>query len=236
MHTLRNLSRSVATATALGLILSVSAHAVTTEGKAEAQTTPAQGTLPPMTNPNPDAASSAHQRDVTGRSEEGSEAPVQTNPSEPSQSSTPNQREVIGSNAGANERAAGSEKQMSGDTKPKDKLVGLPVQSSKNDSATGASNELGSVVDIVRDTNGKPTYAIVAIDNDTTAVPYDVATSSLHAGRLLVMNPDKLAGAPRVKQTEWLDQKSTKWRKDSDRYWGSTRTAQPADAPMPKER
>jgi hypothetical protein len=231
MNTLRTLS----TATALGLLAAVSAQAPAAQGAVQAEVPPAQGTLPPVTNPDPEAASSAHQREVTGRSEEGGEAPVQTNPSDPSQSSTPSQREVVGSNAGANERAAGKDRQMTGDTKPKDKLVGLPVQSSKSDS-TGNAQQLGSVVDIVRDVNGKPTYAIVAIDNDTTAVPYDVATSSLHAGKLLVMNPTKLANAPHVKQTEWLDQTSSKWRTESDRYWGSTRTAQPADAPVPKER
>jgi hypothetical protein len=231
MNTLRTLS----TATALGLLAAVSAQAPAAQGAVEAQAPPTQGTLPPMTPPDPSAASSEHQRDVTGRSEETGESPVQTNPSDPSQSSTPNQREVIGSNAGENERAAGTEKEMTGDTKPKDKLVGLPVQSSSSDS-TGNSQQLGSVVDIVRDRDGKPTYAIVAIDNDTTAVPYDVATASLHAGKLLVLSPTKLASAPRVTQSEWLDQKSSKWRTESDRYWGNTRTAQPADAPMPKER
>jgi hypothetical protein len=125
---------------------------------------------------------------------------------------------------------------MTGDTKPKDKLVGLPVQSSESDSTTGTGQQLGSVVDIVRDVKGKPTYAIVAVDNDTTAVPYDVASSMVHAGKVVVMSPNRLANAPRVKQTEWLDQQSSKWRKEADRYWGSTRTAQPADAPMPKER
>src|ERR1041385_4151822 len=71
--------------------------------------------------------------------------------------------------AGANERAAGAQRQIAGDTKPKDKLVGLPVE-------TSAGEQLGSVVDIVRDKSGKPTYAVIAIDTDTTAVPYDTAT------------------------------------------------------------
>jgi hypothetical protein len=230
-----NKLRTLSMAAAAGLLAAVSAQAPAAQEPVVAQAPPTQGTLPPMTNPEPEAASSEHQRDVTGRTEEADESAVQTNPSNPSQSSTPNQREVIGSNAGANERAAGTEKQMAGDTKPKDKLVGLPVQSSKSDS-TGNTQQLGSVVDIVRDKGGKPAYAIVAIDNDTTAIPYDVATSSLHAGKLLVLSPDRLASAPRVTQSEWLDQKSSKWRTESDRYWGNTRTAQPADAPMPKER
>jgi hypothetical protein len=119
--------------------------------------------------------------------------------------------------AGANERAAGAERQIAGDTKPKDKLVGLPVETSKGE-------QLGSVVDIVRDKAGTPTYAVVAIDTDTTAVPYATALDMVRNGKV-VMSQAKLAAAPKVKQTEWLDQNHTTWRKESDRYWGNTRTA-----------
>lgn len=131
--------------------------------------------------------------------------------------------------AGANERAAGAERQMSGDTKPKDKLVGLPVES-------GSGEQLGSVVDIVRDkASGKPTYAVVAIDTDTTAVPYDKAMSMVRDGKV-VMSPTKLASAPKVKQTEWLDQTHTGWRKESDRYWNSARTASKDEEKKPTNR
>jgi hypothetical protein len=119
--------------------------------------------------------------------------------------------------AGANERAAGVERQIAGDTKPKDKLVGLPVESAKGE-------QLGSVVDIVRDKSGKPTYAVVAIDTDTTAVPYDTALGMVRNGKV-VMSQTKLASAPKVKQSEWLDQNHTAWRAQSDRYWSNTRTA-----------
>lgn len=119
--------------------------------------------------------------------------------------------------AGANERAAGAERQITGDTKPTDKLVGLPVESSSGE-------QLGSVVDIVRNKAGKPTYAVVAIDTDTTAVPYDTAMGMVRDNKV-IMSPKKLAAAPKVKQTEWLDQDHTAWRKESDRYWGNTRTA-----------
>jgi hypothetical protein len=118
---------------------------------------------------------------------------------------------------GANERAAGTERQIAGDTKPKDKLVGLPVES-----ATG--EQLGSVVDIVRDKAGTPIYAVVAIDTDTTAVPYDKALGMVRDGKV-VMSQAKLASAPKVKQSEWMNQNEAGWRKDSDRYWSSTRTA-----------
>jgi hypothetical protein len=123
--------------------------------------------------------------------------------------------------AGANERAAGAERQIAGDTKPKDKLVGLPVESA-------AGEQLGSVVDIVRNNSGKPTYAVVAIDTDTTAVPYDKATDMLRNGKVII-SPAKLAAAPKVKQSEWLDETHTTWRKESDRYWGNTRTASKED-------
>jgi hypothetical protein len=99
--------------------------------------------------------------------------------------------------------------------------VGLTVESSDG-------KPLGSVVDIVRDRDGMPTYAVIAIDNDTTAVPYETATSMIRGGKV-VMSSQRLAGAPKVKQTEWLDQTSSKWRTESDRYWGNTRTASPGD-------
>jgi hypothetical protein len=130
--------------------------------------------------------------------------------------------------AGANERAAGAQRQITGDIKPKDKLVGLPVSSP-------AGEELGSVVDIVRDHAGKPTYAVVAIDTDTTAVPYDTAMGMVRNGKV-VMSQTKLAAAPKVKQSEWLDQAHSGWRAESDRYWASSRTASKGDAKKPTDR
>jgi hypothetical protein len=130
--------------------------------------------------------------------------------------------------AGANERAAGAERQIAGDTKPKDKLVGLPVETAKGE-------QLGSVVDIVRDKAGKPTYAVVAIDTDTTAVPYDTAMKMVRDNKV-IMSPTKLAAAPKVKQSEWLDQMHTGWRSESDRYWGNTRTASKDEKKKPAER
>ena len=130
--------------------------------------------------------------------------------------------------AGANERASGAERQIAGDTKPKDKLVGLPVESASGE-------QLGSVVDIVRDKSGKPTYAVVAIDTDTTAVPYETAMSMVRNDKV-VMSPKRLAAAPKVKQTEWLDETHSAWRKDSDRYWGNTRTASKDEEKKPADR
>jgi hypothetical protein len=130
--------------------------------------------------------------------------------------------------AGANERAAGKDAQIAGDTKPTDKLVGLPVE-------TSSGETLGSVVDIVRNKAGTPTYAVVAIDNDTTAVPYDTAVGMIH-GDKVIMSQAKLSAAPKVKQSEWLDQTSSSWRTQSDRYWGNSRTASPAEAKKPADR
>ena len=129
---------------------------------------------------------------------------------------------------GANERAAGAERQIAGDTKPQDKLVGLPVE-------TSSGQQLGSVVDIVRDKSGTPTYAVVAIDTDTTAVPYDTAMAMVRNDKV-IMSPAKLASAPKVKQSEWLDQTHTNWRADSDRYWGNTRSASKGEAKKPADR
>jgi hypothetical protein len=220
MKTLRTLS----TMTALGLISAVSAQALAAQGEPPA-TPPATETRPSTTTPgDPSTASSPHQREATGRGAESGETPPVPD-SDPSTTGSPHQQEAV---KGENERAAGKDKAMAGDTKPKDKLVGLTVESSTGD-------QLGSVVDIVRDKSGMPNYVVIAMDNDTTAVPYETA-ASMARGDKIVMNQARLAQAPKVKQTEWLDQTTSKWRTESDRYWGNTRTAQPADAPMPKER
>jgi hypothetical protein len=221
MNTLRTLSMM----TALGLVTAVSTQALAEQGTAPQARPPAAESQPNATSPNPNAASSPHQRDVTGAS--GQEAPPTANP-DPSGAASPHQRDVAQGAAGATERAAGAEKEMTGKTKPKDKLVGLPVE-------TSSGQQLGSVVDIVRDTAGTPSYAVVAIDNDTTAVPYATATAMIR-GDKVVMSQQRLADAPKVKQTEWLDQTSSKWRTESDRYWGNTRTASPNDPQQPKER
>ena len=191
--------RTLSMLAALGVVSAASAQALAEQGAATAQATPpTTETQPNTASPDPNAASSPHQRDA------------------------------VQGPAGANERAAGKEKQMAGATKPQDELVGLPVE-------TSAGQSLGSVVDIVRDKAGTPTYAVVAIDNDTTAVPYDTATAMIHNGKV-IMSQAKLSGAPKVKQSEWLDQTSSSWRTQSDRYWGNTRTASPADVKKPADR
>ncbi len=52
----------------------------------------------------------------------------------------------------------------------------------------------------------------------------------------VVMSPRRLAAAPKVKQTEWLDETHSAWRKDSDRYWGNTRTASKDEEKKPADR
>jgi hypothetical protein len=218
MNTLRTLSML----SAVGLLTATSAQALAAQDTAP-QAPPATQTQP-NTSPDPTAASSPHQREATGQQETDKtgkgvdEAPPAANP-DPSGATSPHQQDTVKGAEGANERAAGKDKQMAGDTKPKDKLVGLIVE-------TPAGEPVGSVVDIVRDDAGMPTHVIVAIDNETTAVPYQTASSMVRDGKV-VMNQQRLAGAPKVKQTEWLDQSSSKWRTASDRYWGNTRTASP---------
>jgi hypothetical protein len=225
MNTIRTLSML----TALGLASALSAQALAGQGAAEPQTTPpATGTQP---NPaSPDSASSPHQRDVT-TSESGkgidktTEAPTTTQ-TDPSGAVTPHQRDTV-QKPGDTERmgkdSTHKDHKMADSTKPKDKLVGLPVESS-----TG--QQLGSVVDIVRDKMGKPTYAVVAIDNDTTAVPYDTAAMMVRDGKV-IMSSTRLSGSPKVKQTEWMDHADSSWRSETDRYWGTTRTASPNEKP-----
>ena len=79
------------------------------------------------------------------------------------------------------------------------------------------------------------TYAVVAIDTDTTAVPYDTAMKMVRDNKV-IMSPTKLAAAPKVKQSEWLDEAHTGWRSESDRYWGNTRTASKDEKKKPAER
>lgn len=228
MNTLRKYTMAVGAMTALGLLGALSTQAVAEQGTAAQAGTPAAQSsreTQPTQNPDPAAASSPHQRDVT--KEAAAEAPPAANP-EAADAASVHQRDALQGKAGDNERAAGKDKQMAGDTKPKDKLVGLPVESSDG-------TQIGSVVDIVRTTSGKPTYAVVAIDNDTSAIPYDTAVSMIR-GDKVVMSQARLANAPRVKQSEWLDETSSKWRTESDRYWGNTRTAEPGNMPKPKDR
>jgi hypothetical protein len=55
-------------------------------------------------------------------------------------------------------------------------------------------------------------------------VPYDKALGMVR-GDKVIMSQSKLAAAPKVKQTEWLDQTHSSWRNEADRYWSNTRTA-----------
>jgi hypothetical protein len=227
MNTLRTLGML----SAVGLLTAASGQALAEQDTAP-QAPPATQTQP-NTSPDPSAASSPHQREATGQQETDKtgkgvdEAPPTTNP-DPSGATSPHQHDTVKGPEGATERAAGKDKEMAGDTKPKDKLVGLVVESP-------AGEPVGSVVDIVRDGSGLPTHVIVAMDNETTAVPYQTASSMVRGGKV-VMNQQRLAGAPKVKQTEWLDEQDSKWRTASDRYWGSTRTASPGDAEKPTQR
>jgi hypothetical protein len=228
MKTLRTLS----TLTALGLVMAVSAQAQAAQGAVDEQATPPATETQPNPSADPNAASSPPQRDVTGKgAQTGSDEAPPSEQSDPSSAGSPHQRDTVSKPVGETERAGGKEKQMSGDTKPKDKLVGLPVE-------TATGQPIGSVVDIVRDQQGKPSYAVVAIDNDTTAVPYDTASMMVRDGKL-VMSQTRLANSPKVKQSEWLDQAPSTWRKQTDRYWGETRTAspnEPADPSAPTPR
>jgi hypothetical protein len=228
MNTLRTLS----ILSAVGLMSAASAQAPAAQAGAP-QTPPPATQTQPNTDPDPSSASSPHQRDVTGQEKTDrtgktiDEAPPAANP-DPSGAASPHQQDATRGPEGENERAAGKDRQLAGDTKPKDKLVGLIVE-------TPDAQPIGSVVDIVRDDEGTPTHVIVAMDNETTAVPYATASSMVRGGKV-VMSQQRLAGAPKVTQTEWLDQSSSQWRTASERYWGNTRTATPGDAEKPTKR
>jgi len=225
-----NTLRALRMLSAVGLLTAASAQALAAQ---DAPQVPRSTQTEPNRSPDPDAASSPHQRDVTGeenadRTGKGiDEAPPSQNP-DPSGATSPHQHDTVKGPEGANERAAGKDKQIAGDTKPKDKLVGLIVESP-------AGEPIGSVVDLVRDDSGMPTHVIIAMDTETTAVPYATAASMVRDGKV-VMNQQRLAGAPKVKQTEWLDDTSSQWRTDANRHCGNTRTATPGDEKPPTNR
>jgi sporulation protein YlmC with PRC-barrel domain len=205
--------RTLALAAALG---------ISTAALAQTQTPPEQpGTeSSPQTtgSPEPDAASSPHQREATSTPTTGQEtAPTQT--PDPSAASSPHQREAVGATPGSTAAEA-------------PKLVGLQV-------VTSSGEEIGAVTDVMADSaTGAPTYVVIAAvpasaGTDSTAIPYGTATSMVRDGKLII-EQEKLAGAPKVDSQALKDPASTAWQSESDSYWGNTRAASKESMQVPK--
>jgi len=170
-------------------------------------------------DPDPKAASSPHQRDVTGQPTD--ESTPNATP-DPAGASTPHQQGAVGQTPQGNV-ASGTPK-----------LVGLQVQS-----PTGEA--IGSVVDVTMDSSKQPEYAVISTGNDTmTAVPYS-AVASMVKDNKVIMDRSRLQNSPQVAQSELRDKKNSKWRSDADRYWNSAAVREAkkmpgTTEPSPKER
>lgn len=184
------------------------------------QTSQSPDSSEPSKSPDPDAASSPHQRDVTGQSETQETRPTES--PESSAASTPHQRGAVGKEGGASEGMAGK----AGSSK----VVGLQVEST-----TGQS--LGTVSDVVADSGGQPAYAMISTGTDTmTAVPYD-AVRSMMSGDKIVMDRTLLENSPQVSRNEMKDKSDTSWKTEADRYWSSSiRSASPGNEEPPARR
>lgn len=210
--------RSIAMLVALAL--TGAAYAAQTPPPADAQATPPTQDEPPtQQNPDPQGASSPHQRDATKHPTD------ETSPNEspdPSAASTPHQKGAVGETPHAG---------MAGGA---GKVVGMQVQS-----PTGEA--LGSVIDVTMDAQHMPEYAVVSTGTDTmTAVPYS-AVASMIKGDKVIMERMRLENSPQVAQSELRDKANSKWRADADRYWsaGAIRSATPGagtDKPDVKQR
>jgi hypothetical protein len=90
------------------------------------------------------------------------------------------------------------------------KLVGAKV-------VTPADAPLGSVVDVVFDAKGQPSFVVIQSQGDNAAVPFSAA-SSMMKGDKVVMDQWRLERAPKVKQGEWRSQASGAWKNDASKY------------------
>jgi hypothetical protein len=217
--------RSIAMLMALGVAgAAFAAQTPAPPSPADAQATPPTGTESQSTqSPDPESASSPHQRQTTKQQTDES---ATTQSPDPQGASTPHQKGAVGKSSGA------------GMTGTHSKLVGLQVES-----PTGEA--LGSVVDVTMDSSRQPEYVVISMGNDTqTAVPYS-AVSSMIKGNKVVMDRTRLQNSPQVAQSELKDKANTKWRSDADKYWsaGAIRSASPggagtgaSDRPQPQER
>jgi hypothetical protein len=209
--------RSIAMLMALGL--SGAAWAVQVPAPpepADAQAEPPSGTDPQSTqNPDPQSASSQHQRDVT--KQPASESTPNESP-DPSAASSPHQKGTVGETPHAGMAGAAP------------KVVGLQVQS-----PTGEA--LGAVIDVTLDASRQPEYVVISTGNDTaTAVPYATAASMIK-GNKVVVDRTKLQNSPQVAASELRDKANSKWRADADKYWSANaiRSASPGSS-QPKDR
>lgn len=97
-------------------------------------------------------------------------------------------------------------------------LISMPVQSQ-------AGQPLGAIEDIVFDAQGHVTDVVVNCAGKLVAVPWRIAVSRMHDG-ILVLNKERLNGAPSFAPDAWPDVSNPSWSASADSYWTT-----PIDSP-----
>ncbi|HXS26385.1 MAG TPA: hypothetical protein VN730_01835 [Steroidobacteraceae bacterium] len=163
---------------------------------AQTQSPPAQNpgaAQPAPQSSGPAAASSPHQRNVTGR---GTPEAATNENANPTGASSPHQRDSTRlAEAGRAGRVSS----------------GMMV-----DDRSGQT--LGTVADVVPAKSAHRYVVVNGSDGRTTPVPYDVASSMMAAGKI-VLDRTAFEQAPKISQSELSRGSSASWRKKVDRYW-----------------
>ncbi len=161
---------------------------------AQTQSPPAQSSGEARTGPQPSspaAASSPHQRNVTGQS--ASEAAPNQNPN-PTAASSPHQRSATRLAEGAG---------------------GVVSSGMTVDDRSGQN--LGTVAEVSRLKSGQRYVAVTGSDGSTTPVPYHIASSMMAEGKV-VLDRAAFEQAPKLNRSE-LSGGSGSWQKKVDQYW-----------------
>lgn len=170
----------------------------------------AQTPAPQGNPPSPAPATSPAEGTAADRTEPG-RTPTQGAASEAAVDPRPATNEAEGTAADRTPPGQTQTTQGTADTTQENKLVGAKV-------VTPADAPLGSVVDVVFDAKGQPSFVVIQSQNDTAAVPYSAA-SSMMKGDKVVMDQWRFERAPKVKQGEWRSQTGSSWKSDAAKYW-----------------
>jgi len=114
------------------------------------------------------------------------------------------------------------------------KLVGAKV-------ATPTGESLGEVKEVVVDTKGNPSYAVIShgavmgVGGKRTAVPWATVQTAMQDDKL-IMDRTQLEQAPVLQGSKTPDASSGTWSRDADTYWRakvSTRSTSPMTGTSP---
>jgi hypothetical protein len=82
-----------------------------------------------------------------------------------------------------------------------------------------AGQPIGKVKDIVPNTNGQPGYVLITTPSGAdTAIPYAAVAPMIRNGSI-VLDAHRLAGSPRVRDSDLQNRSDSRWRQLSDHYW-----------------